>query len=282
MPFRSHLLVANAGVSWGRGGSPPQASQSRHSKPTVQPDPWIFWPALRKCLNGSRPRGSTPSRTLLIIPHLCTPVCCTTQFNDQQRAVASRSRRVVSSSNNKHMFMEKKKGGYPLASKVAFVEGGTEVVVSPVLLSAVCPFQRVLPTAAQAQRCLTVICTSTRNCAASGWPDRPGRKRDPVPVPSAPPLSPPLAPARSTGAFLPTHPPSISIKPSHPHNPSQARVTRFSRSLISSIVQQYIHHSLHKQSQSQTGCSSQQPLYASTTPDFDTVTGAPTCRQRRV
>lgn len=54
----------------------------------------------------------------------------------------------------------------------------------------------------------------------------------------------PLPPPSPLGLSFGTHPPSISIKPSHPHNPSQARVTRFSRFLISSIVQQYIHHSL--------------------------------------
>lgn len=78
-------------------------------------------------------------------------------------------------------------------------------VVSPVLLSAVCPIPKGPPTAAQAQRCLTVICTGTRNCAASGWPDSLGERE----IPSQSirtPLSSPLAPAHSTGPFFqPTH-----------------------------------------------------------------------------
>lgn len=51
------------------------------------------------------------------------------------------------------------------------------------------------------QRCLTVICTGSRKGAASGWPDSLGERE--IPSQSLhPPLSSPLAPARSTAPFF--------------------------------------------------------------------------------
>jgi hypothetical protein len=93
--------------------------------------------------------------------------------------------------------------------------------------SAVCPFQRVLP---------TVIRTGCQ-LAQGRQPEPLGTRGDPVPGP-VPPLPPtpsffffslgPCPPA-PPGPFFPTHPPSISIKPSHPHAPTPGQ----SHSLLS-------------------------------------------------
>lgn len=185
-----------------------------------------------------------------------------------------------------------KEGGYPTLGKAGTHRRGTEMVVSPVLLSAVYAFQRARgppnggPGSALSDGHLHWH-PQGRCCIGVGGLTSLREREIPSQFGPSPILPTPvssLGPCQFHWAFLPTHPPSISIKPSTPAQPipepeSLASLVLSFRPSLSNTIH---HHSLYPNDHNElvypNSSFRRGPSHPTTTPSVIIST----CPQRRV